>query len=146
MISSTASFLSIKNLLSSNELVNHTQEVISGLNKGNALILEAQSGMRGFLIAGNEVFIDDLVEIEKESNNCFDKLELLTVDNSNQQLNLRLLKPLRAKFFKYLERRIELKRINEQVVTYDLSIGKDLMDDISRISKNIENNEKKIIK
>lgn len=74
MISSTASYLSIQNLLSSNSWVNHTQEVISDLNKGNALILDAQSGMRGFLITGNETFIDDLDDIEKESNDYFDKL------------------------------------------------------------------------
>nr|WP_315257602.1 response regulator [uncultured Flavobacterium sp.] len=145
MISSTASYLSIQNLLKSNSLVNHTQEVISNLNEGNALILDAQSGMRGFLITGNETFIDDLADIEKESNDYFDTLEILTADNSAQQLNLRHLKPLRAKFFKYLKRRIELKRLNEEVIAYDLSMGKEIMDDIRRISSNIESNESKLL-
>lgn len=145
MISSTASFLSIKSLQDSNFWVNHTQEVLSDLNKGNALMLDAQSGMRGFLITGNEKFIDDLPDLERKSNNYFDKLELLTVDNPTQRLNLERIKPLRAKFFKYLQRRIELRRINEEAVSYDLSIGKEIMDDIHRISDNIESHENTLL-
>ncbi|MGQ7944435.1 response regulator [Flavobacterium sp. WC2509] len=145
MLSSTASFLSIQNLLSSNALVNHTQEVISDLNKGNSLMLEAQSAMRGFLVTGNEGFLEDFTDIEKESNNYFNKLETLTVDNPRQQLNLSRLKPLRANFFKYLKKRIAQKKIDDPGLSYDLTMGKELMADISVISKDIENNENKLL-
>ncbi len=56
MISSTASFLSIKSLLNSNYWVNHTQEVIYNLNEGISVVTDAQTSMRGFLITGNDEF------------------------------------------------------------------------------------------
>jgi signal transduction histidine kinase/CheY-like chemotaxis protein/CHASE3 domain sensor protein len=145
MISSTASFLSIKSLLNSTSLVNHTQEIISNLNKGNSLLLEAQSGMRGYLITGDEVFIERLGDIETESNVYFDRIELLTVDNSSQQLNLVLLKPLRANFFKYVKNRIAKKKLGISTITYDLNMGHKLMHNINEIGNQIENNENKLL-
>ena len=71
MISSTASFLSIKNLLDSNSWVNHTQEVIYNLNEGSAVITDAQTSMRGYLITGDEQFVDRYNDAEAKSNSLF---------------------------------------------------------------------------
>lgn len=144
MLSSVASFLSIQNLLTSNSWGNHAQEVISNLHKGNVLLFEAQSAMRGFLITGDEAFIDDISQTEKESNSYFDKLELLTSDNDHQQRSLIRLKPVRAKFFAYIKKRIAQKRYN-QTAQYDLTFGKELMNDISQITNSIENYENKLL-
>ena len=48
VVSSTASYISIKKLLESNFWVNHTQNVIYNLNQGEASITDAQTNMRGF--------------------------------------------------------------------------------------------------
>lgn len=144
MLSSVASFLSIQNLLNSNSWANHAQEVISNLNKGNALLFEAQSAMRGFLVTGDEALIDDIAQTEKESNKYFDKLELLTADNDHQQRNLIRLKPIRTKFFSYIKKRIAQKRYN-QTAQYDLTYGKELMSNMNQISNNIDNYENKLL-
>ena len=52
LISSTASFISIRSLLNSNNLVNRTQDIIYNLNEGNSLMLESQTSMRGYLVSG----------------------------------------------------------------------------------------------
>lgn len=56
IVSSTASFLSINSLLYSNEMVNHTQKIIYNLNSSERVLLDAQAGVRGFLVTGNDVF------------------------------------------------------------------------------------------
>src|SRR6187402_3628800 len=92
MISSTASYFSIKSLLDSNFWVNHTQEVIYNLNEGSAILTEAQTSMRGYLITGDEQFIERYRDSETKSNNYFEKVQELTVDNELQQKQLQELK------------------------------------------------------
>ena len=75
MISSTASFISIKNLLKSNFWVNHTQDVIYNLNQGSSSLTDAQTSMRGYLITGDEQFVNRYNAYEAESNGYFDKLD-----------------------------------------------------------------------
>ena len=101
-ISSVASFISIKSLLNSNFWVNHTQDVIYNLNEGSAIITEAQTSMRGYLLTGDEQFVDRFNESEARSNTYFDKLEELTADNPPQQKLLTELRSKRSGFFKYL--------------------------------------------
>jgi len=145
-ISSTASYISIKKLLDSVFWVNHTQKVIYNLNEGSALITDAQTNMRGYLITGNEDFITKLNESQLESNTYFDDIEKLTLDNPIQQKALKDLKILRADFFKYLETQINNKRLGKQVFTFDLNGGKIRMDELRRNFRRIENNEQILLK
>ena len=105
-ISSVASFISIKSLLSSNYWVNHTQDVIYNLNEGSAIITEAQTSMRGYLLTGDEQFVDRFNDSETRSNAYFDKLDELTADNPSQQKMLDELSSKRSGFFKYLNNQI----------------------------------------
>src|SRR5690606_30505841 len=102
MISSTASFLSIRSLLKSNYWVNHTQEVIYNLNEGMSVVTDAQTSMRGYLITGNEEFLEQYNDAERKSDSFFNKLDELTVDNPSQQKNLQQVKSLTVIFYKYL--------------------------------------------
>jgi CHASE3 domain sensor protein len=62
IVSSTASFLSIKSLLDSNSLVSHTHEVIYNLNAAKLTMADAQTSVRGYLITGRENFLSDTLE------------------------------------------------------------------------------------
>lgn len=145
-VSSTASYISIKKLLDSVFWVNHTQKVIYNLNEGSALITDAQTNMRGYLITGNEDFVNKLNEAQLESNTFFDEIDKLTIDNPIQQKALKELKILRADFFKYLETQINNKRLGKQVFTFDLNGGKIRMDELRRNFRRIENNEQILLK
>ena len=74
IVSSTASYLSINSLLKSNGMVNHTQEVIYNLNEGAAVMIEAQTSVRGFIISGNNDFLEQYTNSEAKSGRYFDKL------------------------------------------------------------------------
>ena len=99
VVSSTASYISIKKLLESTFWVNHTQEVIYNLNQGEASIIDAQTSMRGFLITGDKAFINMYNQSVAESATYFTKLDSLTADNQVQQKALASLKVVRVKFF-----------------------------------------------
>ncbi|MCD0464911.1 response regulator [Flavobacterium sp. ENC] len=145
-ISSTASYLSIKNLLKSNFWVNHTQDVIYNLNQGAYLVTDAQTRMRGYLISGDEQFVRAYNESESESNTYFEKLDELTGDNPAQQKLLKDLKPLRANFFKYLNNQIVKKRLGKNSVAFDLEEGKKMMDELRTYFKRIEQSEQILLK
>ena len=146
MISSTASFFSIKSLLDSNFWVNHTQEVIYNLNEGSAVITEAQTNMRGYLITGDEEFVNRYIDAEKKSNEYFEKVDALTTDNPIQQKQLKILQPLRVNFFKYLNNQIVKRRIGKNSVAFDLNEGRKMMNELREHIKKIENTEQFLLK
>ena len=88
IVSSTASYLSIRSLLDSNRMVNHTNEVIYNLNGATMVMVDAQTGMRGFLVSGRDEFLKRYINAENESNVYLEKLKVLTQDNSIQQKSL----------------------------------------------------------
>ncbi len=146
MISSTASFLSIKSLLDSNNWVNHTQEVIYNLNAASSVITDAQTSMRGYLITGNKDFLQEHYNAQKESNVYFEKLDELTIDNPSQQKRLKELKPLRSNFFKYLHNQVIKRQLMGNKATFDLEEGKKMMDELRLKFKSIENDEQVLLK
>ncbi|MBS7254215.1 response regulator [Flavobacterium branchiicola] len=144
-ISSVASFISIKSLLNSNFWVNHTQEVIYNLNEGSSIITEAQTSMRGYLITGDEQFIERYRDSETRSNSYFDKLDELTTDNPSQQKQLNELREMRSNFFKYLNNQIVKKRLNKESTTFDLNQGREMMNAMREVIKKIETTEQGLL-
>jgi signal transduction histidine kinase/DNA-binding response OmpR family regulator/CHASE3 domain sensor protein len=146
MISSSASFLSIRSLLNSNYWVNHTQEVIYNLNEGVSIVTDAQTSMRGYLITGNEQFLDQYNDAEKRSDKVFEILDELTQDNPSQQKNLKEVRSRTHVFYKYIHNQVVKKRLGKQTVTFDLNEGKKMMDELRAYYKNIENSEQILLK
>ena len=141
VISSTASYISIKNLLESVTSVNETQEVIYNVNEGEAILTDAQTSMRGFLITGNEQFVDMYKKAEIESSTFFNKLDELTLDNPKQNKAVQDLKVLRNNYFDYLKGQISKKRLGKQTISFDLNAGKMMMDELRDSFRKIEKNE-----
>ncbi|SHG78562.1 response regulator [Flavobacterium johnsoniae] len=144
-ISSVASFISIKSLLNSNFWVNHTQDVIYNLNEGSSIITEAQTSMRGYLLTGDEQFVDRFNDSEAKSNVYFEKLDELTADNISQQKLLDELRSKRSGFFKYLNNQIVKKRLSKETLIFDLNEGRNMMNEIRAIIKKVENTEQKLL-
>ncbi len=145
LVSSTASLLSINSLLKSNDLVNHTQEVIYNLNESSSLITDAQTGMRGFLITGKSAFLNRYDDSEERVNTYIEKIQILTIDNSIQQDNIKELKPLVKEFFNYLDLRIEERRLGNPVMGDDLNEGREIMENIRDVFKRMESQEHNLL-
>ena len=145
MISSVASFISIKSLLNSNFWLNHTQEVIYNLNEGSSLLTEAQTSMRGYLISGDEQFIERFRDSQSRSDGFFDKLDELTADNPSQQKQLHELRTMRSGFFKYLNNQIVKKRLGKDTMVFDLNEGREMMNNLRAEIKKVESTEQNLL-
>ena len=145
IVSSTASYLSIKNLIGTNAMVNHTQEVIYNINETQAVIVDAQTGMRGYLITGKRTFLDKRVGAEAKTAEFLDKLERLTLDNPAQQVTVKEIRPLAYSFFRYLEKRIEDKDLDKSITSFDLDRGKQLTDELRILFKRMETRETELL-
>ena len=145
-VSSIASYVSIKNLLDSNSMVNHTNEVIYNLNVAQITMTDAQTSVRGYLINGREEFLDLYQGAQPRTEAYFEKLSQLTSDNKDQQESLKQLKPMAYSFFMYLDRRIKEKRENKVTLASDLARGKGLMEEMREIFKTMENRESALLK
>ncbi len=85
IVSSLASYISIRNLLSSAELVETTNARIQALEQINRLLLEAESGQRGYLLVNDPALLrplrDNLTQIRSELT----EMKELLIANGNQQ-------------------------------------------------------------
>lgn len=145
LISSTASFLSIKSLLESNSLVTHTQDVIYNINEGTSVMVDAQGSMRGFLITGKQDFLKRYENAQGDTNMYINKLEQLTKDNPAQQANIKQIRPLIAAFYAYLEERVADKVQSGSITPDELDNGRKLMENIRGILKRMENEEQRLL-
>ncbi|WP_159799367.1 response regulator [Flavobacterium sp. MK4S-17] len=146
IISSAASFLSISSLLKSNGLVNHTQEVIYNLNEATSVMVDAQTGMRGFLITGREDILERYKDSESRTDLFLDNLRNFTTDNAAQQNSLNELEPLKNHFYEYLDTKINEKRKGKVIQVDDLDEGREIMQRIRSIIKRMETEEQKLLK
>jgi signal transduction histidine kinase/DNA-binding response OmpR family regulator/CHASE3 domain sensor protein len=146
IVSSTASYFSIKSLLESNALVSHTQQVIYHLNRASTLMADAQTSVRGFIITGKTAFLVPYENAEKRADTYFDNLETLTNDNPAQQKSMRQLKEFRKGFFEYLEARIEAKKRGYSIEAAQIDTGRILMQEIRETLDVMEKREQALLK
>ncbi|MFC6096526.1 response regulator [Flavobacterium qiangtangense] len=146
IVSSTASYLSISSLISSNRWVNHTQEIIYNLNQSNSVIIEAQTSMRGFLITGKKDFLNRYDDAEDRVDAHFEQIELLSRDNQKQQQNLKELQKFNAEFFQYLDQVIADKMNGKIFLADDLEGGRKIMAEIRQVLNRMEAEEQALLK
>ena len=146
LISSTASFLSIRNLRDSNARINHTQSVIYNLNGISESLLNSQTSMRGFLITGKEENLDRYKPSKKTTDGFIEEVRILTQDNKDAQKAIADLIPVSEKFYTYLENNIIEKRLGRVTTPDDLHLGRKYMTEIRYILKRMEDQEKNLLK
>ncbi len=141
VISSIVSYVSITNLLTSSDMVDHSSQVIQSLETVISTMKDAETGQRGFLLTGREEFLEPY-------NGAYDKALLntnkaadLTVDNARQQENVKVIKDIMLKRMTVLEQLINKKRSGQVVTVDDLRQGKSSMDALRAAVANMEHDE-----
>ncbi len=146
LVSSTASFLSIRNLRDSNALINHTQTVISNLNGVTESLLNAQTSMRGFLITGKEENLERYKGSKAITDSLLQEIKMLTEDNSDAQKAIAEILPINEKYYTYLANNIIEKRLGKVTSPDDLHLGRKYMTEIRYVLKRMEDHEKDLLK
>lgn len=145
IISSVASFFSIKNLMDSAALVDHTNQVIMGLENTISYMKDGETGQRGYLLTGNDEFLDPYRGALDSAIAGIQQVKQLTVDNSLQQTSIEQLRLLVMRRQALLQRSVEAKK-NGRMISYDtLQSGRMIMDDARNIVKVMEARERKLL-
>lgn len=90
--------------------IHHTREVMDELDAIEADLLNMESGLRGFIITGNEKFLAPFAKDRKGLQEHLSAVQQLTADNPNQQRDLLILSPMAAKRAALLDQSIDLRR------------------------------------
>lgn len=130
VVTATASFVSIRSLLDSAWWVNHTHVVIQDLDNIISVMKDAEAGQRGFLLTGNEEYLEPYHTALAKSEVLLAKLRAETLDNPVQRDNCKELDVLLKRRFDTFLASITARRAGDSVDVDDLARGKMFMDDL----------------
>jgi methyl-accepting chemotaxis protein len=135
-------------LLVDAEWTEHTHKVLAGLHNIIAKATDLETGQRGFVITGEERFLQPFHAASKTIYEEFDQVKALTSDNPQQQQRLERIRPLLGDKIAELEETIDLRRDVSfaaalQVVLTDK--GKKIMDEIRVIISDMVAEEEKLL-
>jgi len=141
---SIASYVSLSQLKTNNGLVAHTYIVLQGLEEVISSLKDAETGQRGYLITGQDRYLDPFNAALPNIKKSMTDVRELTKDNPAQQQRLEQLQPLIDAKLAELQETIDLRRNTGfdaalQVVITDK--GKKTMDDIRAVVDAMEKEE-----
>ncbi len=92
------------------DLQKHTYEVLRTLDETEARLVDAETGQRGYLLTGDDAYLDTYRASIKNLDQVTGHLKDLTSDNPNQQKRIQALEPLIERKLAELQRTIDLRR------------------------------------
>ena len=142
-------YINTKNIKSSSDSVEHTQEVLHVSDNILLDVLNIETGSRGYLLSKNDLFLESFNKAITTINRNLESLGGLTTDNLDQQLRIKNLKISVLKKVLYSSRIIEVRRHNDLISSEKLisiSYGKHLTDNIRSIITDINAEEFRLLK
>jgi methyl-accepting chemotaxis protein len=142
-------YTSINKLTNTSQWVTHTHEVLEHIAGVLSLLKDAETGQRGYVITGDEAFLDPYRAGSSDVPNVLKDLRKLTEDNPAQQKRIDSIEPLIAAKLAELKQAIDLRvkgSVDETVKIVRGGEGKRLMDDLRRILDQMDNEERGLLK
>jgi PAS domain S-box-containing protein len=128
--------------------VDHTYEVLDHLEDTLVDMLNAETGSRGFVISGDEAFLQPyqagVIKVQKS----FAAAKQLTQDNPNQQRRLTLLEPMIQKKIAGANEAIKLRRSGDTAGAIQfiaVGQGQQTMDEIRKLINEMEDEEGQLL-
>jgi methyl-accepting chemotaxis protein len=129
--------------------VAHTHSVLEHVAAVLSLLKDAETGQRGFVVTGDESYLEPYNAALPEIAKVKKDLRELTIDNANQQRRIDEVEPIIAAKLAELGKIIEKRRSSgfeaAQKIVLD-GDGKRFMDDARRILSQMENEERGLLK
>jgi|GEM_PF-4160273 len=130
------------------ERVLHSHQVQISLSNVLSQLKDAETGQRGFLLTGNEAYLEPYNIAISQLDDTLAKLKNLTADNPNEQKRLKKIEVLKRKKLEELGQTIRLLREEGQKSAIDLvatDLGKDIMDQIRSIIADMNAEEQRLL-
>lgn len=145
ILSSIASFISIKNLIESSKQVRHSNEVINNLTHILTVMTDAETGQRGYLLTSDPKFLGPYNNAQGQSFTLLQNITALTGDNSLQQSQIAELKNKVLLRFQALENNLVQVRNGKLINSATLMAGKNYMDQIRVIISDMQTTENQLL-
>ncbi len=137
------SYKNSQKFIASNDLVNQTNKVLYEFSQILTATTDAETGNRGFVITGDDNYLENYINAEKNAIEHLDKVRNLTKDNPIQQKNIyELEKEIKIRFIQ-LNNGITLRKKDfESARVFVVSgLGKETQDEIRKIIERAQNME-----
>lgn len=128
--------------------VEHNYQLLYGAETLLSLLKDAETGQRGYLLTGQEAFLEPYRTAVREVPLLEDRLRILTQDNSLQQEQFEKVGALRKRKLSEIQQTIELfQQGNRQgaVARVEGGEGRRIMDEIRRVLTDLEATERMML-
>jgi CHASE3 domain sensor protein len=142
-------YVSISKLSITSHRVAHTHEVLEHIAAVTDQIQEAETGQRGYLITGDDAFLEPYRNGSDTVLNVAKELRRLTTDNPHEQNRLDSAEPLIAAKLATLKQGIDIRKtgnIEETVKYVRGGDGKRQMDELRHVLGDMETEERGLLK
>jgi len=148
LVVAVISFKNSEKFIDTNQWVNHTHEVLYEFEQILVSSVDAETGTRGFVITGEEKYLEPFSNSKVKLLEHVNKARELTKDNPTQQENIEAIQELITSHIGHLERCIELRKIKDfesakMLVT--TGEGKRILDEIRKTIGNAKEVEQTLL-
>jgi PAS domain S-box-containing protein len=123
--------------------VDHTDQVIANSRQLMRSMLDMESGLRGFLLTGDQSFLDAYKAANKVVPEQLAALDRMTADNPSQQRRLREIRDLDLRWIQYSDQLLQQSG-GRSMSSQEYSSGKQLMDQIRAKQREILDEEQRL--
>jgi methyl-accepting chemotaxis protein len=127
----------------------HTYQVLQQAEALGKLLVDAETGQRGYLLTGDDRYLDPYRNAVSSVNGALAALGELTIDNPHQQARVQTLKDLVRQKLDELAETITLRRdkgMDAAVAVVQTDRGKKAMDDIRGVLDQLEGEENDLLR
>jgi signal transduction histidine kinase/DNA-binding response OmpR family regulator/CHASE3 domain sensor protein len=127
LVSSVASFISIRQFIKSSERVSHTHTVLQKVEEIISNTKDAETGQRGFLLTHDVNYLAPYNGTFEKVQSTFEEVDKLMSDDPEQKARLAKLKALIDQRYRFLKVSIDSVQANRPVDVNNMKLGQELM-------------------
>lgn len=143
------SYRSTTGLIETSQLVTHTHKVLQELEGVLSALVDAETGARGYVITGEEPFLEPYHSAIPRIQEGLIRIGQLTADNPNQQRRMDILKPLINTTLAFRKALIDARKTKGFKPASDMVLsgeGKKEMDEIRKVVAEMQGEEHALLK
>lgn len=149
LVVGTVAYRSNDALVENDHRVTHTHEVLEEVARVLSVMKDAETGQRGFLLTGNEAYLEPYQSALGAIDKTMADLRGLTSDSSRDQARLSEAEPLIEGKLGELKRTVDLRRtqgLDAALKIVETDEGKRSMDDLRKVLAAVDREERDLLK
>jgi two-component system CheB/CheR fusion protein len=139
-------FVTFRNFVKSQDLLNHTNQVLQTLEQAASVMKDAETGQRGYLLTRDKKFLEPYIGSRETAERLVRQARLLTADNPLQQRNMEEISRILSQRLNMLEILLKKSRADATITINDFKQGKLAMDAFRKAVAEAGNTEKSLLK